>query len=189
MYNLIDHKSALKRICRFCLIIKPERSHHCRVCRRCVLKYDHHCKFLSNCIGFVNYKYFFVFLLYTLLLLLFVLITIFDGFFISLNSFGWETSYCKIYACCYFYIFLVFISVLDLFIFHLRILCKGITTVENKDKNKKDFEKVSCGKSMEEAFGPGCFSWFFPTSKLLFFSIIHLIYFRAEIKIWRVSAC
>jgi hypothetical protein len=155
MYNLVDHKSALKRICKFCLIIKPERSHHCRQCRKCVLKYDHHCKFLSNCIGFVNYKYFFVFLFYTLILLFFILITLYDGFAIFIEAYGWETSDCKIYAIFYFFI---------LIDFHFVILCKGITTVENKDKNKREDDSRSCFSRMEESFGPGCFGWFCPTS-------------------------
>lgn len=169
MYNMIDHRSALKRICKFCLIIKPERSHHCRVCRKCVLKYDHHCKFLSNCIGFVNYKFFFLFLLYTLILLLFIICTLFEGLEIYINEFGWDTSFCKIFAFSYLFIFLVFVSVADLFIFHLMILIKGITTVENKDKNKREniYEEKTCKEGMEESFGKGWLCWFCPTSKNL----------------------
>lgn len=31
------------RYCDKCLVIKPDRAHHCSVCGTCVLKMDHHC--------------------------------------------------------------------------------------------------------------------------------------------------
>ncbi len=163
MYSMIDTKTVLKRVCKFCLVVKPERTHHCKSCRKCVLKYDHHCKFLANCIGFYNYKYFFVFLLFSLLLLLFVLTTCIEGLIIFINTFGWETAYCKIFGLSLFMIFLIFVAVLDLFVFHVEILLKGVTTVENK-LNSKTSSK-SCHDSMEESFGEGSLCWFCPKSK------------------------
>lgn len=50
--------------CRKCDSFKPARAHHCHVCRRCVLMMDHHCPWMANCIGFYNYRYFFLTLLY-----------------------------------------------------------------------------------------------------------------------------
>uniref|UniRef100_A0A6I8RKB7 Palmitoyltransferase n=1 Tax=Xenopus tropicalis TaxID=8364 RepID=A0A6I8RKB7_XENTR len=52
------------RLCEKCLLIKPDRCHHCHVCNTCVLKYDHHCPWLNNCVGFSNYKTFLLVLLY-----------------------------------------------------------------------------------------------------------------------------
>lgn len=173
MYNLIDYKSALKRICRFCVIIKPERAHHCRLCRKCVLRYDHHCKFLSNCVGFNNYKYFVVYLFYCLVNDLFIMITSIDGFTIYLNLYGWEDPTSKTFAVFYFIFLIMFISIFDLFLFQFDILCKGLTTVENKDKNRKDKEEVrkSCNERMDESLGQGCSTWFCPTSKKYNFKI------------------
>jgi len=44
--------------CRYCDMIKPERTHHCRTCGHCALRLDHHCLFLHNCIGVNNFRYF-----------------------------------------------------------------------------------------------------------------------------------
>ncbi|KAL3701144.1 hypothetical protein R1sor_019166 [Riccia sorocarpa] len=52
------------RWCKRCRKAKPPMTHHCHICKRCILKMDHHCPWMHNCIGFYNYRYFFVFLLY-----------------------------------------------------------------------------------------------------------------------------
>ena len=52
------------RHCRYCLKEKPARAHHCHVCRQCVLRFDHHCPWIAGCVGYHNYRYFFLFMLY-----------------------------------------------------------------------------------------------------------------------------
>jgi len=63
------------RTCRRCKTGKPPRTHHCSVCRRCVMKMDHHCPWVNNCVGFHNYRYFCLFLVYTAVGCLYTAIT------------------------------------------------------------------------------------------------------------------
>lgn len=61
-------------ICKKCLIPKPPRTHHCSICKKCVLKYDHHCPWLNQCIGHFNHRYFFLYMIYTVIGVFFVML-------------------------------------------------------------------------------------------------------------------
>ncbi|CAI8045534.1 Palmitoyltransferase ZDHHC3, partial [Geodia barretti] len=65
-------------VCHRCEIYRPPRSHHCRKCGRCVRRMDHHCPWINNCVGELNLKYFFLFVMYSGFLCLYaaVLITV-----------------------------------------------------------------------------------------------------------------
>eukprot|EP00371_Babesia_bovis_P000281 XP_001608928.1 DHHC zinc finger domain containing protein [Babesia bovis T2Bo] len=53
------------RYCEYEDCYKPDRAHYCRQLGRNVLKMDHYCHWMANCIGFYNYKFFFLTLFYT----------------------------------------------------------------------------------------------------------------------------
>jgi hypothetical protein len=67
-------------ICLKCMLIKPDRCHHCSKCNKCILKMDHHCVWLNCCIEFSNQKCFTLLLIYAFMLLLFVFFSIFQSF-------------------------------------------------------------------------------------------------------------
>ena len=54
--------------CKSCNITKYPLVHHCRTCKKCVYMMDHHCMWISNCVGRGTMKYFFYFLLFTMIL-------------------------------------------------------------------------------------------------------------------------
>ncbi|XP_016841678.1 palmitoyltransferase ZDHHC16A [Nasonia vitripennis] len=61
-------------ICKKCIKPKPPRTHHCSICNKCVLKMDHHCPWLNNCVGHYNHRYFFQYMLFTVVGVLFIII-------------------------------------------------------------------------------------------------------------------
>lgn len=63
------------RYCNRCVLVKPDRAHHCSICSRCVLKMDHHCPWVNNCVCFFNYKFFMLFLGYALVYCIFIMAT------------------------------------------------------------------------------------------------------------------
>jgi len=46
---------------------KPPRAHHDSVTGRCIVKFDHFCPWVGNAVGALNHKFFFLFILYTML--------------------------------------------------------------------------------------------------------------------------
>ncbi|CEG83263.1 Putative Palmitoyltransferase [Rhizopus microsporus] len=71
----ISKRDGQRRYCHICECFKPDRSHHCRECNKCILKMDHHCPWVSGCVGFGNYKFFFLFTSYTGIYGLWVFVT------------------------------------------------------------------------------------------------------------------
>ena len=51
------------------MVYKPDRAHFCKILGRCVLKFDHFMPWINNAVGFFNFKYFLLFVVYTALTL------------------------------------------------------------------------------------------------------------------------
>ncbi|KAJ8652180.1 hypothetical protein O0I10_012191 [Lichtheimia ornata] len=61
----ITRMDGTPRYCDVCQCYKPDRTHHCKECNACILRMDHHCPWISGCVGHRNYKFFYLFVIYS----------------------------------------------------------------------------------------------------------------------------
>ncbi|CAE1287352.1 ZDHHC2_15_20 [Acanthosepion pharaonis] len=123
--------SGAPRYCEKCKCLKPDRCHHCSVCSACVLKMDHHCPWVNNCVGFTNYKYFVLFLGYSLLYCLYVAATSLQYFieFWTANETGHTAS--RLHILFLFFASVMFgLSLISLFGYHIFLILHNRTTLE-----------------------------------------------------------
>lgn len=156
------------RKCKKCSKIKPDRTHHCSRCDSCVLKMDHHCPFLANCIGFRNYKFFCLTLLW--ISTLSFLTVLFGGFciFEIVDGHGDTLDY--------FIVVTTGIGVVALLVFlpftanHIRFVFSNSTTLEHLEKrrnSKNNPYHLGWAANFTQVFGSNPLFWFIPlaTSK------------------------
>ncbi|GAA96578.1 uncharacterized protein L969DRAFT_17861 [Mixia osmundae IAM 14324] len=58
----VKDSQVMSKWCETCGTYRPPRTSHCRLCGNCCERTDHHCTFLNNCIGYRNYMPFMAFL-------------------------------------------------------------------------------------------------------------------------------
>mmetsp|Transcript_61321 Transcript_61321/g.142677 ORF Transcript_61321/g.142677 Transcript_61321/m.142677 type:complete len:305 (-) Transcript_61321:141-1055(-) len=133
-------RSGDRRHCKWCGKYKPDRCHHCRVCRTCILKMDHHCPWIYNCVGFCNYKYFFLVLVYAVLSCQFMFWSMMESVVQSVvDGLPFATMF-----------FLFFAETLALFLsvllgafggFHVWLMFNAMTTIEYCEKSLPNREE------------------------------------------------
>ncbi|CUV08057.1 unnamed protein product, partial [Cryptosporidium hominis] len=129
------------RFCKYELVYKPDRAHYCRQLNRNVLRMDHYCPWFGNCIGYFNYKFFFLALLYgcaSLTYMMFSQINTLSNIWSDKNvTFG--HLYLVSLGICFSAVLLII--VVPFFLFHAYITSRNETTIEFCEKRSK--EKVS----------------------------------------------
>jgi len=151
-----DVRSALKmnetkktgeyRHCKWCGKYKPDRCHHCRVCQRCVLKMDHHCPWIYNCVGFRNYKFFFLLIFYSVVDCHIIFWTMIESVQMSVDDV--DRSFGSMFVVFFGLTLAFFIGTLVtcFWIFHVMLARNAMTTIEWCEKST-----VSSGKAGEGA--------------------------------------
>jgi len=154
------------RLCSRTSMYRPLRSHFCSVTRRVVLNMDHFCPWVVNTVGFYNRKFFILFLLYTLLSTMWVLLTSMplllqlygsqgtmralerkwgsSKFMISFMGVMLDGCLCVMLAC--------FCP------FHIRMAMLNETTIEGPSPA---FD-VGMRKNWQQVFGKNAWLWFLP---------------------------
>lgn len=167
-------KSGERRHCKWCGKYKPDRCHHCRVCRTCILKMDHHCPWIYNCVGFKNYKYFFLVLFYSVIDLNLIAWAMSES---VIRSWDVNTSFATMF-------FVLFGETLSIFLgglitsfwcFHIMLMMQAMTTIEYCEKKmpKKEGAVIDGAASVYDlgpyrnvmaVLGPNPVLWFIPVS-------------------------
>jgi len=148
--------------CVRCDILRPARAHHCSWCGRCVDKMDHHCPWIGRCVGRYNYKYFYLFLVHTVLGE--ILVLSYFSYVYHQRGLHWRqvNSDISILAA------LIFSESL-LLAFHTFLLLTNFTTIEivlclivKKKRKKGNQYSMGIKGNIEEVFGKNKWLWFFP---------------------------
>lgn len=172
-------KTGDRRHCKWCGKYKPDRCHHCRVCRLCILKMDHHCPWIYNCVGFHNYKHFFLLLFYCLLTLHLIVWTMSESVRRCIENVDtpFQTMFWTFFGETLAFFFCVLIT--TFFGFHVYLVIRAMTTIEFCEKSLPKDQKQSnknsnsdpsvydCGiyGNLKTVLGDNVLLWAFPCSQ------------------------
>jgi palmitoyltransferase ZDHHC2/15/20 len=159
------------RSCSHCKRKKPDRAHHCRQCNRCNLKMDHHCNWIANCVGYANYKFFFLMVFYGSIALGLFTATFWECVAVTLNDSESSTEKCLMVVLVYSLISMLSIAVIGFCFFHLWLISRNFTTIEYCEKARKDvpgynhspFSGGSVYQNFKDALGDNPLLWLVPT--------------------------
>ncbi|XP_061642879.1 palmitoyltransferase ZDHHC15B isoform X2 [Phyllopteryx taeniolatus] len=161
-------QSGAIRFCDRCQVLKPDRCHHCSVCETCVLKMDHHCPWVNNCVGFSNYKFFLLFLFYSMLYCIYIAATVFQ-YFIKFWVGDLPNGPAKFHVLFLMFVALMFfVSLMFLFGYHCWLVVKNRSTLEAFSApffvNGPDRQGFNIGirKNLQQVFGKDRRLWFIP---------------------------
>lgn len=160
------------RYCDTCQCLKPDRCHHCSICQACVLKMDHHCPWVNNCVGFYNYKYFILMLIYASLMCALITSTT-ARFTLEMYKGRLDTSH-QLLVKNVNVLLLQFISLgfllatVGLVVYHIKLVCKNKTTLETiysprfKDKSHNRGYDWGTSANFQQVFGTRPWTWLLP---------------------------
>lgn len=72
-----DFNFSLEKVCLDCNLVKSDETEHCKKCRVCVEEFDDHYVLIGKCVGKRTIKYFYGLIVFSFLLLIFMVTTLF----------------------------------------------------------------------------------------------------------------
>ncbi|KDP30472.1 hypothetical protein JCGZ_16151 [Jatropha curcas] len=170
------NNSSLLRQCDKCCTYKPPRAHHCRICRRCVLRMDHHCLWINNCVGYWNYKAFFILVLYATAASIHSMVTIISCVLQKNWDFG-RSMPLKIFYVLSGVMMMALAATLGALLgWHIYLMTNNMTTIEYHEGIRAAWLARKSGQSYRHPFdisvyknitlilGPNMLKWFCPTA-------------------------
>lgn len=158
MGKVLPPAEAESRLCEVCSCVSPPRAWHCGVCDVCVLKRDHHCNFFGCCVGYLNHRYFlmFVFHVFVSTLYAFYFNLTFMIYHMPWNLLSWlsctkflfplaavafDSSMDSVNAL--FFITNIIVTGFTGFLlfYHGRVILRGQITPESKRRNSVSYDK------------------------------------------------
>jgi hypothetical protein len=164
-----------RRICRKSQpnVYKPDRAHFCKVLSSCVLKMDHFCPWLNNCIGFFNYKFFYLFIMYMVCVTTFMIYSMTAPFVQDVSSdSAVYIDFSKEFrvTLTYLVLCLLAIALTCFFCFHTYLLCFNYSTIEFLEKRSCNpppdhVNRYDLGlfKNVASVLGTNPLFWLLPT--------------------------
>ncbi|KAK3232498.1 hypothetical protein Dsin_004379 [Dipteronia sinensis] len=164
------------RQCDKCSTYKPPRAHHCKVCRRCVLRMDHHCLWINNCVGFWNYKAFFMLLFYATTGSIYSTVIIISSAFQKDWDFSGRAQLKLFYVCSGVVMVALSLTLGTLLGWHIYLITCNMTTIEYYEGIRAAWLARKSGQSYQHPFnlsvyknitlilGPNRLKWFCPTA-------------------------
>ncbi|TNV70580.1 hypothetical protein FGO68_gene4026 [Halteria grandinella] len=146
-----------RNYCERCHQFKPPRSHHCSQCDMCVLKMDHHCPWVANCIGLRNYRFFIQATFYGIICSIFQLVTFIYQMYGQLTQDYQYIRYLSIAAN-----LMITSLLLYLFQYHCKLISRNMTTIEDLNQEKSNFNGTICTNIQASFKGAHWILWFIP---------------------------
>ena len=133
---------------------------------------DHHCPWIANCVGFYNYKYFFLTVTYSLISLTIFTATFWEAVVVVLNNESNSGLYCFYILMHYSLIAMLNAAILGFWIFHWYLILNGYCTIEFCEKRIRAnlYKKgspyfISYYENAKTALGYRPCLWFIPFGK------------------------
>ncbi|XP_069775140.1 palmitoyltransferase ZDHHC12-B isoform X1 [Narcine bancroftii] len=140
MVPVIQKAKRLRR-CGYCMVQQqPMRSKHCQSCQHCVRRYDHHCPWIENCVGERNHRFFMLYLISQLTVLLWAFHIAWSGFRTEAEWKDWlRVNTFLLLALTIIIIFTVVVMLL--LVSHLYLVSSNTTTWEFMSRHRISYLK------------------------------------------------